>query len=208
MTNPFLIGERVLLRPIEESDAETYARWINNPEIRRYLLVRFPMSVREEKKWIESLSDGGTRRDVALAIERKNDQKHIGSVGLHEIDWIHRRAMTGSFICPPSLRGKGYGTEAKKLLLDYAFGELGLRSLYAFALEGSEASMRALEKQGYRRGGVFRKAHLVKGEWVDGIYYDILLEDWEALRSEEAAARPGKKTQKTKAAPRRKGTAK
>ena len=194
MTNPFLIGERVLLRPIQDSDAEAFVGWINHPEIRSFLLFRFPMSLRDEREWIEGLSEKGLRRNVVLAIERKNDQKHIGTVGLHGIDWIHRRAMTVSFVCPASLRGKGYGTEAKNLLLDYAFGELGMHSLFAVAFEGNEGSIRALEKQGYKRGGVFRKSHLVKGEWVDAIYYDILLEDWRALRSRRSPARPAAKT--------------
>ena len=83
---------------------------------------------------------------------------------------VDRRAMTGTFIGPVSMRGKGYGTEAKELVLDYAFGELGMNSLWAITLESNEASRRALEKQGYVRGGVMRRAYLVKGQWEDALY--------------------------------------
>ena len=186
MAAPFLLGKRVMLRAVEESDAETYVKWLNHPDMRETLLVRFPMSLRQEKEWIANLSEKGSRRNLAMAIERRSDGKHIGGVGLHEIDWVQGRAMTGSFICPASLRGKGYGTEAKGLLLDYAFGELGLHSLWGVAFEGNEASVRALEKQGYKRSGRFRKAYLVKGRWVDGIYLDILREEWERMRRTES----------------------
>ncbi len=181
MSRPFLVGKRVLLRPLEEEDAETYAEWLNQPQMRDYLLVRFPISLTSEREWIAGMiSMEGNPSNIVLAIERKTDGKHIGSVGLHQINWLHRRATTGSFISPARLRGKGYGSEAKGLLLDYAFGELGMRSLWSIAFEGNIASCRALEKQGYKENGRFRKAHLVKGEWVDGIYYDILREEWEA----------------------------
>jgi len=182
MSFPFLIGPRIQLRPIEETDAETYAEWINDPDMRNYLSIRFPMSLQGEKDWIAGLSEKGLPRNVVFAIERRKDNKHIGSVGMHQIDWVGRRATTGSFICPATMRGKGYATEAKNLLLDYAFGELGLHSLWAIAMEGNAASCRALEKQGYKKSGLFRKAFLVKGIWVSAVYYDILREEWEGLR--------------------------
>lgn len=193
MGNPFLIGRRVQLRPIEESDAEACAAWLNHPELRDWIAGRFPMSVKDEKEWIADLSEKGPRRTIGLAIERRSDKKLLGTTGLDQIDWIHRRAMTGTFIGPVAMRGKGYGTEAKGLMLDYAFGELGLNSLWAMTIESNAASRRALEKQGYVQGGLMRRAFLVKGRWEDSLYYDILREDWEALRSRKKPARARRK---------------
>jgi ribosomal-protein-alanine N-acetyltransferase len=195
MSFPFLIGPRVQLCPIEETDAETFAKWINDPEMRDYLAVRFPMSLQGEKDWIAGLAAKGLPRNIVFAIERRKDSKHIGSVGLHQIDWVHRRATTGSLICPAAMRRKGYATEAKNLLLDYAFGELGMHSIWAIAMEENVPSCRALEKQGYQKNGIFRKAHLVKGKRVNAIYYDILLEDWERLRGSAKPKRRSKHTQ-------------
>lgn len=207
MARAFLIGPRVRLRAVEESDAETFADWINHPDMREFLLVRFPMSLRDEKEWIAGHSVlKGTPRDLAFAIELVKDGRLIGATGLHMIDWIQRRAMTGMFLFPEEVRGKGYGTEAKGLLLDYAFGELGLHSIFSFTYGGNRRSQRALERQGYRRGGVQRKAYLVKGEWVDGIYFDILREEWEerrkaSARKQGAATKAGKRPRREKDVP-------
>ncbi len=184
MPGAFLVGNRVQLRPLEESDADILTAWINDPEIRRCLLFRVPYSVRAEKEWIASLSSGTAHpRQVALGIELRHEPRLIGTVGLHGIDWIHRRAMTGIFLSPPELRGQGYGTEAKNLILDYAFGELGLHSLSTHVFADNVASIRSVERQGYRRAGVLRQATYVKGRWVDNVVFDILAEEWRALRA-------------------------
>ncbi len=197
MAGPFLIGSRVQLRPYEEQDAAVLAGWLNDPDLRELILLRFPVSIAGEKGWITSLTASVPPRNIAFGIELKTTGTLIGSIGLHEISWVQRRAATGIFLYPASQRGKGYGTEAKNLLLDYAFGELGMRSLWALAFEHNTASIRALEKQGYRRGGVFRKSALVKGRWVDSIYFDILREEWEELRG---IAESGRKAARTDAA--------
>jgi RimJ/RimL family protein N-acetyltransferase len=183
MSGPFMIGRRIQLRPFEMEDAPTLAAWINDPEIRHLVLARFPQSDQSEREWIASMSGKNNPRDLAFGVERKSDRRLIGSIGLHAIDWVQRRAMTGMFIYSRALRGKGLGTEAKNLLLDYAFGELGMLSLWAITHDGNEASSRALLKQGYKQGGRFRKAALVNGERIDSIYFDILREEWAALRA-------------------------
>jgi RimJ/RimL family protein N-acetyltransferase len=189
---PFLIGKRVQLRPLTDEDAPNLADWINDPEIRRLVLSRFAKSIKDEKEWLASMSSTGTPQNIALGVEVKRGKRLIGTVGLHTIDWVQRRAMTGILIHPLAFRGKGYGTEAKNLMLDYAFGELGMLSLWALALEGNAASIRALLKQGYKRSGVHRKSTLVQGVWVDSIYFDILREEWEELRGGARRRRTGR----------------
>lgn len=182
MAGPFLIGKRVQLRAYEEEDATILAKWINDPEVRLYLNARFPNSIKDEKEWIAALSESkGTPRNIVLGVELKRGRRLIGSVGLHMIDWVQRRAMTGSLIGPKAMRGRGYGTEAKNLLLDYAFGDLGMMSIWSFVVAGNEPSVRALKKQGYRQGGLFRRSAWFQGEWRDNLYFDIVREDWEGL---------------------------
>lgn len=190
MPNPFLIGPNVQLRPLEEADAELFLPWLNDPEMRRVLPAqRYPKSLKAEREWIATMiAQQDPPRHLVWAIERRSDGQVIGSVGVHAIDWARRRAMTGIFLFPEAMRGKGYGTEAKKLVIDYAFGELDLHTLWATVIEGNAASERALEKQGYRRGGVLRKSTIVKGVRRDEIYYDVTREDWEALRGDALAS--------------------
>lgn len=183
MSGPFLIGTRVQLRPFEEEDAPTLADWINDPEVRQGVLARFPKSIKNEKEWLAAMSSGtGLPRDIVFGVELKKERRLIGSIGLHMIDWPNRRAMTGIFLYPAAARRKGHGTEAKNLMLDYAFGELGLYSIYALTTAGNEASIRALLKQGYKQSGVQRRATLLRGRRVDLLYFDLLLEEWEEMR--------------------------
>ncbi len=181
----FLSGEAVNLRTLEPSDAEQLVVWLNNPELRRFLSVRFPITAGDETAWLQSHSTAGAdRRDVVLGITIPDgdNQILIGTAGLHAIDWIRRRAMTGIVIGPPEYRSRGFGTAAKNLMMDYAFGELGLHSLWAEVLADNHASLRALEKQGYRRGSVLRQAAFMRGEWCDMVYLDVLADEWRALR--------------------------
>ena len=202
MAGPFLIGERVQLRPFEEEDAPILADWINDPDVRRYVLARFPKTIKDERDWLASMAAGGQPpRNVVFGVELRRDRRLIGSIGLHMIDWVQRRAMTGIFLYPAGMRGLGYGSEAKNLMLGYAFGELALRSLWAIAFENNVASMNALSKQGYQRSGVFRKATMIDGVWVDSVYFDILREEWDQLRKAPRPV-PRRRPQTTSKRPR------
>lgn len=188
---PFLTGERVRLRPLEEDDAAMLAGWINCDELRPNLANRFPVSVRGEAAWLQSMAaEVGARRDIVLGVELhdQGDVTLIGTVGLHAIDWIQRRAMTGTMIGLPSHRGRGLGTEAKMLLLDYAFLELGLHAVWTHVRVDNVASVCALEKQGCRRGAVIREAVRTVGGWCDCVYYDLLEDEWRAWRARGAAS--------------------
>ncbi len=183
MSHPFLIGARVQLRAMEESDAEAFLPCINDPEIRAVLLVRFPRSLKSEREWIATVTgEKDPPSNILWAVELRREERLIGAIGMHRIEWPRRRAMTGMFLFPEAMRNKGYGTEAKNLVIDYAFAELGMWSLWTTVFEGNAASIRAIEKQGYHRGGVMRQTTLVKGVWKDEIYFDMLREEWEAMR--------------------------
>jgi RimJ/RimL family protein N-acetyltransferase len=134
---------------------------------------------------------------MALGIELKKGNRLIGTVGLHAIDWIHRRGMTGSFIGPRALRGRGLGTEAKTLLIDHAFADLGMESIWSFVVADNVASLRALEKQGYQRNGIFRHSALVDGQWKDCIYFDLLRSEWELARGRKQVAAETRRVRRT-----------
>jgi MFS family permease len=92
----FRMGERVILRPVERADAPAMRRWVNDPEVTQYLMRAFPLTEREEETWIDSL--GTDDRNIVVAIVDREHNKLIGSIGLHNINWRHRTAMTGTII--------------------------------------------------------------------------------------------------------------
>jgi len=92
-----LEGELVRLRAQEPEDLERNLRWINDAEVRQFLLdVRYPISRPEEEKWMET-NRGSSFEYVRLAIETKEGQ-HIGNIGLGPASPVHRRAPLGIMI--------------------------------------------------------------------------------------------------------------
>jgi len=176
----FLEGERLYLRPLEEEDLPRCQRWINEPEVRSFLLTPFPMDVRAERTFFEGLDRSTPRKEMIFAIVLKDGDRHIGNTGLHAIDWVARFGTTGTFIGEPSDRGQGYGPEAKALVLAYCFNTLGLRRLESSVLSHNTRSQRYLEKTGHREVGRWHAKFLRGGRWVDEILLEITAEEWRA----------------------------
>ena len=118
----FLVGRMVNLRPFTESDIPTLTRWINYPEVREFVTAILPQTEKQEEEWFNKL--GADDKNIVLGIETK-DNTLIGSMGIHKINWQDRVCITGAIIGEKEYWGKGYGTDAKMILLDYIF--LGLR---------------------------------------------------------------------------------
>jgi len=169
------------LRAIEREDVPRFVRWFNDPEVRQFLTMYRPLSRAEEERWVESLAS--RREDVVLAIEvRAGDQwVHIGNVGLHRIDWKNRTATLGIVIGEREYWGKGYGTEAVRTMLRYAFEELGLNRVELETYSFNPRAIRCYEKAGFKREGVRRQALYRNGKFHDVILMGILRDEFEEM---------------------------
>lgn len=181
----FRKGKLCILRPYTEEDAPRVTRWMNDPETTRHLLVRFPQSLAAEREWIQK-QPSRHPNDIVFAIETL-DGVHIGSMGLHRIDWIHRIATTGAVIGEAEYRGKGYGTDAKMLLLDYAFNALQLHKISSHVIDVNMQSQRYSEKCGYKVEGTLRQHHFLDGAYHDEVVMAVFREDWLPLWAEYSA---------------------
>ncbi len=76
-------------------------------------------------------------------------------------------------------QGRGYGTAAVARSLEIAFGEMGMEKVEACVFVGNDASVRILEKNGFRHEGLIRKGTLKRGRWIDEHLLGITREDWE-----------------------------
>jgi RimJ/RimL family protein N-acetyltransferase len=109
-------------------------------------------------------------------IVQKKDGTKIGLI-FHRLNLPYKWMEIGYFFVP-SERGKGYGTEAVQLIVDYLFLSKELARIYALADVRNKASQRVLEKAGLQREGTMRKCFLNRGEWRDAYAYSILREEW------------------------------
>lgn len=185
MTSPvvYLAGQRLYLRPIEETDLPACQRWINDPQNRRFLLSVMPFDGKAERSWWEGLDRSSPPRSVLLAIVLRDGDRHIGTTGIVSIDWLNRSTETGTLIGEPDCWGQGYGTEAKELLLEYGFDTLGLHRIHSRTFEFNERSARHLRRAGFREEGRQRDAVFRDGRFHDVILYGVLAAEWRARRS-------------------------
>jgi RimJ/RimL family protein N-acetyltransferase len=110
----------------------------------------------------------------------------IGDNGLHDLDWLARTAESATWIYRPEFRGSGYGTEAKHLLLEYAFERLGLNMIWSWVKMPNIRSQAALRKQGYRDAGRLHWVNLGQGGFEDAAMFDILASEWREARDNVA----------------------
>lgn len=174
--NHFIEGERIYLREVRLSDVnENYYKWLNDDEITRYMEIRFfPQSIELIKEYVSSLS--GSYESVFLAIIEKEREKHIGNIKIGPINWIHRFADVSLFIGDKEVWGKGYGTEAIRLSIEYAFNILNLHRLQAGICDMNTASIKVFEKAGFKKEATFRGKRFYKGRYIDEKIYGIINE--------------------------------
>lgn len=176
----FRKGMLTYLRPFKKTDAPILQRGVNDPEVRQFLGRVYPVTEREEEEWIDK--QGRSDTDVALAIMTVADDKLIGSIGLHHISWSDRTAVTGTVIWDKDYWSKGCGTDAKMLLLDFAFNALDLLIVQSKVIAFNARSLRYAEKCGYKE--VARIPEWKRGK--DGKRYDEVIltvtqETWRPL---------------------------
>ncbi len=182
MHNAVVVGDRLYLRPLEESDAEAMAAGYSLETETMMERLRIPHSALAIESWIAKAYKEQPPEDIAFGACLIENDRLIGDVTLFSIDYVNRTAETGSWINLTEDRGRGYGTEAKMLLLEYAFERLGLHTLMSYVWEPNTRSAAALLKQGYRPAGRRRFDNPKDGVYKDGLLFDVLREDWLAAR--------------------------
>lgn len=158
MTQPSLETARLVLRPLEISDAADVVRLAGAREIAdTTVTIPHPYTGDIAVSWIASLKEhwaAGTL--AAFAVTLRSDGTMAGAAGLSHIDREHEQAELGYWIGVPWW-GKGFASEAASRLLAFGFDTLGLNRIYAHHMLRNPASARILEKIGMRREGVLRQ---------------------------------------------------
>jgi RimJ/RimL family protein N-acetyltransferase len=190
-TNPpciFLRGFRTYLRPLEPTDAPIIYIGINDPESWKYLssAALLPKGIGFEEEWIKEKQKPNSK-DITLAICVLETHEFIGTMGLHQIDYVNRTAITGSVIFKEEYRSKGYGTDAKMALLNHCFNHLNLRLIESRVIAFNGRSARYSKKCGYKIDATLRQRHEREGKIHDELILSVTREDWllkwEAYRS-------------------------
>ena len=167
-----VVGDRVALGPLRRDLLPTYQRWINDFGVLRTLgvLPPGPTTLEQEAAWYEARADGEAR----FTVYERATWTPIGNTALRGIDHRNRSAVFGILIGEPSARGRGYGTEATRLVLDYAFTALGLHSVLLTCAAYNLAGQRAYAKAGFREVGRRRECRRLGDRLWDEVDMDCL----------------------------------
>jgi RimJ/RimL family protein N-acetyltransferase len=174
-----LEGELVYLSPVSPEDAELWALWLNDLEVALPLGDEAYSLFTAEDQIRDVASISSSHDHVFTIVERATDRP-IGRCLLFALNRTDRAAEVGIFIGDKPSWGKGYGTEAMRLLLDYAFNLLNLNSIMLGAFAFNERAIRSYRSLGFKEIGRRREARIVGPAKYDAILMDLMADEFES----------------------------
>ncbi len=178
----FLIGDRIYLRPVEAKDSQLIYKWANDPELRHITGEVSPTSEADVGAFLEKARQDKTR--VWFIVTLKEGDRPIGEAGLLRMFPPWRTTDLSIIIGEKDVWGKGYGTEAILLLLDYAFGYLNSHRVAVGVVGFNERALRFYEKIGFRREGVQRDGYYYDHTYSDFVMMSILEDEFRRLHKD------------------------
>jgi RimJ/RimL family protein N-acetyltransferase len=175
--NIMLNGEQVCLRQIRQEDSQLVGKWSSDPEIMRLTGMVKPLSPADAENHVRNIRGDAGR--LWFIIVLKEDGRAVGETGLLRICPPWRTADMTVIIGEKDAWGKGYGTEAGRLLMEYAFNTLRLHRL-AIGVAGFNS--RALDfwrDLGFKKEGVHRDGYFCDGEFHDFVMMSILEDEYQ-----------------------------
>lgn len=172
-----LSGEKCYLSPLSPDNAAVFTTWMNDLEVTLPLgdEAYTPYS---EAKMQSEIDDAIRRQEPVFSIVECATDRLIGRCLLFGINPVDRNAMLGIFIGEKDCWSRGYGTEACRLLLDYAFNLLNLHSVMLGVFAFNQRAVRSYEKVGFQHIGCRREARIIAGKAYDAIFMDILEDEF------------------------------
>lgn len=190
MDNQLFTGKLTRLANADpDKIGELFAKWSRDSEFQQLWDADVPM-IRDVKQTQESFRKDFEKErpgNYGFMIQRLEDDRFIGMVGLWHAETPHRNAFVSIGIGERELWGKGYGTDAMNLILRYGFLELNLRRVTLDTFSNNPRAIRAYEKVGFVHEGVIRGAMKRNNQRRDFIFMGISRQDWEKKNQEETS---------------------
>lgn len=177
-----LKGKKVILRPIEFDDLEFIRSLINDPEIEKSIVGwTLPISKRDEENWYASFHN--TNNEIRYIVEFEGSP--VGLTGVASIDWKNGSFKTSGIRISPDVQTKGLATDAYMTMHKFLFLEFRLHRANASTLEFNRASLRMMEKCGYKVEGLQRDAVYKNGRYYNVVTLGLLKDDYVKVAEEK-----------------------
>jgi RimJ/RimL family protein N-acetyltransferase len=179
-----ICGQTVVLRAFTRADLPTFVRWFNDQDVTKFLGGdMWPMSPESEDRWFERMLEDRQNRGVAIETLPRDGQpgRLIGNVGLHHPSERNHNVELGIVIGEKDCWSQGYGTDAIRTMLRYAFDELNYHKVYLRVYDFNRRAIRCYEKCGFQIEGQLRQHMFRNGAWHDEIVMGVLCDEFRAL---------------------------
>lgn len=174
-----IYSNRLRLRSAEKTDLPRFVAWLNDPEVRRHLLINLPLSMTQEERWYDSMSQRQPAEQVlVIEVREGEDWPPIGTISFHQIDWVNRSTEVGILIGEKAYWNQGYGRDAMRLMLRHGFSTLNLNRIYLHVFEDNLRGIRAYERAGFIQEGRLRQDVFREGRYWDVLIMSVLREEW------------------------------
>jgi RimJ/RimL family protein N-acetyltransferase len=172
-----MIGEHLYLSPINPDEVDSYLKWMNEDKKLALYFSQYPLMVasKSDLNWLYEPPKNIQRYAIVLL----DSDTLIGVVSLQNIDHLNRNAYIGIFIGGEEHRGKGYGAEAIRLLLNYGFKTMNMHSINLTVHADNYAAIECYKKVGFREVGRLPEVFFMNGKYVDKIFMSILESEFE-----------------------------
>ena len=164
-------GEKICLRAYKEEDIQIATSFVNDKELKKFLVtdIPFPMSLWEEDEWIKS-QKSNKNGEYNFAIEDIKTKMYIGGCGIQNVNWLTRVALVGIMIGDKDYLGKGYGTDAMKVLMNFIFKDMNIHKIRLSTFSFNIRAQKSYEKCGFKVEGILKDE-----VFKDGKYYDEIV---------------------------------
>lgn len=176
----FLRGERIELRPMEKEDLALIRKWANDPDLRGLTGEVTPMTVAGAEEYFERVSHDPNR--VWFMIVVRASGQVIGETGLLRMFYAWRTTDLSIILDEKEAWSQGYGTEAIRLLLDYAFGYLNFHRVSIGVVGFNEKALRFYEKIGFKQEGIQRDGYFYDHRYHDFVMMSLLEDEYRRNR--------------------------
>lgn len=167
-----LTGNKIGLTELRYEDSETLFAWINDPAIVRFNAPYAPVHEPSHSAWLKQVTTDPSR--IVFGIRDIEGLRLVGIVQLIDLHQIHRSAELIIRIGSDTDRGRGLGTEAVKLAIEFGFRHRNLQRIWLRVFADNLRAIRAYEKAGLQREGTLQRACFIDGKWQDEVVMAIL----------------------------------
>ena len=172
-------GDLVKLRAYKEDDVERAVEFINDEEVKKLLdsNIPFPMTKWQEEEWVKRRK-AETNFTYDFAIEDLDTGKYIGGCSINECNLKNRNCTIGIMIGDKNYWGKGYGSDALKVLIKFIFEEVNMDKIKLNVFSFNKRAISCYKKVGFKEEGLLKREIYRNGRYYDEVPMALFKEDW------------------------------